>query len=45
MDTHGYLVPGRGMGMGGFSYPRSGLGSGMGAGLCSWVRVWGVNPR
>jgi hypothetical protein len=34
-----------GVGMGKFSYPRSGSGSGMGAGLCSWVRVWGVNPR
>jgi hypothetical protein len=34
-----------GIGMGGFSYPRLGSGSGMGTGLCSWVRVWGVNPR
>jgi hypothetical protein len=34
-----------GMGMGGILYPKSGSITGMGMGLCSWVRVWGVDPR
>jgi hypothetical protein len=32
------------MGMEGILYPKSGSDMGMGMGLFSWVRVWGVNP-